>query len=94
IAYVSSDRLVGTPFATAYEVLDELPYREKALRAALRERDVGALTVKKRGVDIVPDRLVARLKLRGSTPTTIVLTRVDGAGRAYLVRRVPPEPIG
>ncbi|HLR85428.1 MAG TPA: class I SAM-dependent methyltransferase [Nocardioidaceae bacterium] len=86
IAYVGSDRLVETPFATAYEVLDELPYREKQLRAALRERDVGALTVKKRGVDIVPDRLVARLKLRGEAPATIVMTRVDGAGRAYLVR--------
>ena len=87
IAYVSSDRLMATPFATAYEVVDELPYREKPLRAALRARDVGALTVKKRGVDIVPDRLVARLKLRGSVPATIVMTRVDGAGRAYLVRR-------
>ena len=88
IAYVGSDRLVDTPFATAYEVVDELPYREKQLRAALRSRDVGSLTVKKRGVDIVPDQLVARLKLRGSAPATIVMTRVDGAGRAYLVRRV------
>ena len=87
IAYVGSDRLVETPFATAYEVVDELPYREKQLRAALRERNVGALTVKKRGVDIVPDHLVARLKLRGEEPATIVMTRVDGAGRAYLVRR-------
>ncbi|UYM03853.1 class I SAM-dependent methyltransferase [Solicola gregarius] len=90
IAYVGSDRLVGTPFATAYEVLDELPYREKQLRATLRARDIGPLTIKKRGVDIVPERLVTRLKLRGANPATVVMTRVDGAGRAYLVRRVPP----
>lgn len=88
IAYVGSDRLVATPFARAYEVVEELPYREKALRAALRERDVGTLTIKKRGVDVVPERLIARLKLRGSGSATVVMTRVDGAGRAYLVRRV------
>lgn len=87
IAYVSSDHLVATPFATAYEVLEELPYREKALRAALRARDVGPLTIKKRGVDVVPERLISRLKLRGSLPATAVMTRVAGAGRAYLVRR-------
>ena len=93
IAYVSSDRLVESAFATAYEVVEELPYREKPLRAALRERDIGALTVKKRGVDIVPDHLIARLKLRGSTPATIVMTRVAGIGRAYLVRRIStPAP--
>ncbi len=85
IAYASSDRAVRTPLARGYRVAEELPYREKALRAALRARDVGPLTVKKRGVDVVPERLRARLRLRGSTPATIVLTRVAGAGRAYLL---------
>ncbi|MGH3359313.1 MAG: THUMP-like domain-containing protein [Nocardioidaceae bacterium] len=88
IAYVSGDRLKQSPFATAHEVVDELPYREKPLRAALRARDVGALTVKKRGVDVVPERLIGRLRLRGSTPAMVIMTRVDGAGRAFLVRRV------
>lgn len=88
IAYVGSDRHVPTPFATAYEVVDELPYHQKPLRAALRARDVGTLTVKKRGVDVVPERLIGRLGLRGSRPATLIMTRVDGAGRAYLVRRV------
>ena len=90
IAYVGADRHVPTPFATAYEVVEELPYREKALRAELRRRDVGSLTVKKRGVDVVPERLVGRLGLRGSQPATVIMTRVDGAGRTFLVRRVPP----
>lgn len=87
IAYVGSDRLLPTPFATAYEITDELPYREKALRAALNDRDVGTLTVKKRGVDVVPERLIGRLRLRGSASATVVMTRVAGAGRAFLVRR-------
>lgn len=85
IAYVSTDSDARTPFARTYRVLEEVPYHEKALRAALRARDVGALTIKKRGVDVVPERLRARLRLRGSRSATLVLTRVAGAGRAYLV---------
>ena len=57
IAYVTVRRAV--PHAVRprrYEVLEELPYREKPLRAALRERGIGRLTIKKRGVDVVPER--------------------------------------
>ncbi len=86
IAYVTSERELDTPFARSYEVIDVLPYREKALRAALRLRDIGTLTIKKRGVDVVPEQLRKRLALTGSTPGTIVLTRAAGHGLAVLVR--------
>ena len=86
IAYVTSDEAFRTPFARSYEMLEELPYREKALRAALRERGVGRLTIKKRGVSVVPEELRKRLALRGDTEATLVLTRVDGKGTALLVR--------
>jgi hypothetical protein len=86
IAYVTSDRSFHTPFARSYQVLEELPYREKQLRAALRERGVGRLTIKKRGVDVVPEQLRQRLDLSGEADATIVLTRVAGRGTALLVR--------
>ena len=86
IAYVASDASYRTPFARGYQVLEELPYREKALRAALRERRIGRLTIKKRGVDVVPDQLRKRLDLSGDEEGTIVLTRVAGHGVALLVR--------
>ena len=86
IAYVASDTSYRTPFARGYEVLEELPYREKALRAALRERRIGRLTIKKRGVDVVPEQLRRRLDLSGDEEATIVLTRVAGHGTALLVR--------
>jgi SAM-dependent methyltransferase len=88
IAYVTGDRAVSTPFARGYEVLEELPYKEKALRAALRARGVGRLTIKKRGVDVVPEALRKRLALRGDGEATIVMTRVAGKGTALLVRPV------
>jgi len=85
LAYVTGDRAFRTPFARGYAVREELPYREKALRAALRERGVGRLTIKKRGVDVVPEELRRRLDLRGEAEATIVLTRAAGRGTAYLV---------
>lgn len=85
IAYVTSDDATRTPYARTYEVLAELPYREKALRAALRERRIGSLTIKKRGVDVVPEQLRKRLALGGDETATIVLTRVDGRGTVLLV---------
>ena len=86
IAYVTTDSVPHTPYATAYEVLEELPYAEKQLRAALRERGVGRLTIKKRGVGVVPEQLRQRLALRGDAEATIVLTRVAGKGTALSVR--------
>ncbi len=85
IAYVTADDAFRTPFARGYRVVETLPYRERALRAALRERNVGTLTIKKRGVDVVPDELRKRLDLTGDEAATLVLTRVAGHGTALLV---------
>jgi SAM-dependent methyltransferase len=85
IAYVTSDESFRTPFARSYRVLEEVPYREKQLKAALRERGIGRLTIKKRGVDIVPEQLRKRLALQGDQEATLVLTRVAGQGTALLV---------
>jgi hypothetical protein len=85
IAYVTSDLSFRTPFARGYRVLEHLPYREKQLKAALRERGIGRLTIKKRGVDVAPDALRKRLALSGDEEATLVLTRVGGHGTALLV---------
>jgi SAM-dependent methyltransferase len=89
IAYVTASRPFRTPFARGYRVLEELPYREKPLRAALRERGVGRLTIKKRGVSVLPEELRKRLSLRGEEEATLVLTRVAGKGTALLVEPLP-----
>jgi hypothetical protein len=86
IAYVTSEESFRTPFARSYRVLEELPYREKQLRAALRARGIGTLTIKKRGVDISPEQLRKRLDLRGEDEATLVLTRARGQGIALLVK--------
>ena len=86
IAYVSADAPPATPYARGYEVLETLPFHEKRLRAALRERGVGTLTIKKRGVQVSPEELRKRLALAGDAEATLVLTRTHGKGTALLVR--------
>jgi len=85
LAYVVGDEAFRTPFARSYRVLEELPHREKALRAALRDRGVGRLTIKKRGVSVVPEELRKSLALTGDAEATIVLTRQAGRGVCFLV---------
>jgi predicted RNA methylase len=86
IAWVTSDESFHTPFARGYQVLEEVPFREKPLRAALRERSIGKLTIKTRGVEIVPEQLRKRLALQGDNTATLVLTRIKDTGTALLVR--------
>ena len=79
---------VRRPFATAFRVLERLPTDEKKLKAALRERGVGTLEIKKRGIDVDPAQLRKRLQLKGSASATIVLAREAGRHVTLLVERV------
>ncbi|MGI5402350.1 class I SAM-dependent methyltransferase [Streptomyces sp. CA-135486] len=79
IAYITADELRPTPFATAYEITDELPFNLKKLKALLREREVGVLTVKKRGSAVEPEELRRKVKPQGPNAATVFLTRVAGA---------------
>ncbi len=88
IAYITADDLTPTPFATAFRVLEQLPPDEQDLRRALRDRGIGVLEIKKRGVDVDPAALRKRLKLRGDASATVILTRAQGRHVALLAERV------
>ncbi|RBM19518.1 class I SAM-dependent methyltransferase [Streptomyces sp. PT12] len=79
IAYLTTDEPRPTPFATGYEITDVLPFGVKRLRALLRERGVGRVTVKKRGFAVTPEELLRQLKPRGPGAVTVFLTRVGAA---------------
>ncbi|MGW0731013.1 class I SAM-dependent methyltransferase [Streptomyces sp. NPDC002851] len=88
IAYVTSDELHATEFATAYEITDQLHFNMKKLKALLREREVGVLTVKKRGSAVEPEELRRKMKLAGPHSATVFLTRVAGAPTVLVGRPV------
>jgi hypothetical protein len=92
LAYLTAEELRPTPYATAFEVLEVHPYSEQALRLWTRERGIGTLEIKKRGLDLDPAVLRKRLKLRGSGSATVVLTRTVEATVLLVVRRVASPP--
>lgn len=88
IAYVTSDELTPTPLASAYEVVEELAYKEKALRSWVRSQCIGTLEIKKRGVDFDPAVLRKKLSPKGSASATLIVTRIGRDAVAYSCRRV------
>jgi len=88
IAYITADGLRPTPYATAYEITDQLPFNVKRLKALLRERGVGTLTVKKRGSAVEPEELRRKVRPQGPNAATVFLTRVAGAPTMLLGRPV------
>jgi hypothetical protein len=88
IAYVTTQHPAATPFARSYVVEDVLPFHVKALRAYLRDRRVGTLTIKKRGSAVDPDQLRRQLRLSGDASATVALTRVDGRPHVLVLRPV------
>nr|WP_180218493.1 methyltransferase domain-containing protein [Streptomyces albus] len=92
IAYVTTDAPRSTPYATGYELTDVLPFNVKKLRALLRERGVGSVTVKKRGSAVEPEELRRKLKLEARAAggsCTVFLTRVAGAPSMLLGHPLP-----
>ena len=78
VGYVTSDRCVDVGYARRFTVVESMPLNVKALRAWLRDRDVGRVTIKKRGVTLDADSLRRQLRLSGSVEMTLVLTRIAG----------------
>ena len=83
IAYLSGDRLPGG--IRGFEVLEQLAFDERRLRQALSALDCGALEILVRGVQVDPDALRLRLRLRGGRPLSAVITRI-GSGPAGQAR--------
>ncbi len=76
IAYLTADRVIETPFARCWRVLEWLPFNLKRLRVRLRALDAGAVPVKKRGSPLDTDALARQLSDEGSRALVVVLTRV------------------
>ncbi|PZU38088.1 MAG: SAM-dependent methyltransferase [Microbacterium sp.] len=88
VAYLTGDAALTSPFVSSFRVREVLPADVKKLARALRERDIGTLEIKKRGVDVDPAVLRTRLRLAGPESATLLLTRVGATRLAILADRV------
>jgi hypothetical protein len=75
------------PLLAAFEVIDILPFDQKQLRAYCRQHRLGRLEVKKRGVDIEPERLRKQVIGDGDESATLIVAPIAGNVRAIVARR-------
>jgi hypothetical protein len=90
VDYLTGPDWVETPFLSAFAVREVSSMDPKHLRRMIERHDVGALEIKVRGVDVTPESLRARLKPRGSEPSTLLIVGGEGPVRAVLARRASP----
>jgi len=88
IAWLTSDRLEATPFATVYEVEADMPFNHRTLSAWLRARSVGRITVRTRGSAVNPADLTRMLKLSGPESRDVFATRLGDRPRVIIGRSV------
>jgi hypothetical protein len=87
VDYLTGDCLVATPFLAPFEVREESPMDLKRLRRLIERHDVGALEIKVRGAEVLPEVLRRQLKPRGSQPATLLVIGGACGVRAVLARR-------
>jgi hypothetical protein len=88
IAYLFADKFTKTEFAASFEVLESMPFDERALRAWVRANGIGVLEIKCRGIEVDPAVLRRRLKPKGNAAATLVLTPCPSGARALAVHRL------
>jgi hypothetical protein len=82
IAYLTGD--TPPPGTRAFRVIEHGHFTEKALRAALRRRTAGSVEILVRGLDVDPNALRPRLRLRGPASYTVILTRIGHTPTAFI----------
>lgn len=88
IAYLTADALVSDAALGAFEVLELLPFDQKQLKAWCRERGIGRLEIKKRGVDLGPEVLRKALLTRGDAAATFIVLPLASSVKVAIVSRV------
>lgn len=84
---LTSDELTTTPWIKSFEVLADLPWKIKPLKAALRKLDAGIVEVKTRAKLVNPDLLQKQLRGKGDQLLTVFILRFGKQSRAIVTKR-------
>ncbi|APT92749.1 SAM-dependent methyltransferase [Corynebacterium phocae] len=80
LAYLTGPRIPAG--RSGFEILEQVPM--KKLRSALTAYGCGSVEILVRGVDVDPDVLRKRLKLKGKRPLSVVIARVGKGAVAFI----------
>ena len=88
IAYLTSDEKISSPWVRGFEVIDNLVFDRKQLKAYVKKNGIGILEIKKRGSDISPEDLRRELAPKGEGAATLIVTRVGDAHRVLVTQPI------
>lgn len=86
--FLTGDQPLADSALATFRIAEIFPFDRKQLRAALRERNIGRLEIKKRGVQDTPEKIRRDLDLRGDNAAVLVVTPVGERVAAILAERV------
>jgi hypothetical protein len=87
VDYLAGPFDVDTPFLAAFRVIETLPLDLKKLARLVRDRGLGPLEIKVRGLGLTPEQVRPRLRPPGPQPATLLLVGGTGPARAIVARR-------
>lgn len=91
VAYLTCDNPIDDLALAAFEVLDILPFDRKQLRAYCRQRHIGRLEIKKRGVEVDPERLRKEIVADGDNAATLLIAPHADKTRVMVAHRSKPS---
>jgi len=89
LAYMSCETLPPEHRGfTAYKVIEQSSLSTNNVKAMLKKYDAGKITIKKRGVEVVPEAEIRRLAPKGKNEYILFYTRILGEKRAILAKNL------
>lgn len=87
IVYLTSDEWRSTRLMQGFQVMEEMAFDRRKLKARLRELRMGRLEIKVRGVDESPEKIRKQLEVEGERAGVILIYRGRGGVRAIVAER-------
>jgi hypothetical protein len=87
-SYFTGNSRIIDAAVSCFKIEHVLPLRVRTIAQHLHERGIGRLEIKKRGVDIDPEKLRRELKFRGDNAATLLITSIAGRPAAIVAQRM------
>lgn len=87
IVYLTGDLPINDPLLSQFEVIQVLPLNLRKTIHALQALDVGTVEIKKRGIENVTAELFGRMRIGGTHPATVILTRLGKTRISVIAKR-------
>lgn len=91
VAYLTGDNPIDDLALAGFEIVDILRFDRKQLRAYCRQHNLGRLEIKKRGVEVSPEKLRQEIIAPGDNTATILIAPSHQQILAIIARRIIPK---